>query len=195
MLESFANFFADNIWLAVILIAIIPALEGRVAIPFALSGALLGTNTLPWHWTLLCAFIGSIIPALPVIFLTRKIKNRFFTGFVQEKYNSKITKLTLQSSNIKKLVWLAAFVAIPLPMTGVWSGSLIAGLTKLSPWKSFIAISIGSLVACSIIILICLFFEGSELIVLLASIAILAIFVLFEVVKAVIKKIKKERSG
>ena len=88
MLERFANFFAENIWLAVILIAIIPALEGRVAIPFALSGALLGANTLPWHLALICAIIGSIIPALQVIFLNRKIINSFFTCFVQDIYNS-----------------------------------------------------------------------------------------------------------
>ncbi len=192
MLEAFASFFADNIWLAVIIIAMIPALEGRIAIPFALSSTLLGLNTLPWYWALICAFIGSIIPALPVIFLTRKIKNRFFTGFVQEKYNSKINKLSSQSSNLKKLIWLGAFVAIPLPMTGVWSGSLIAGLTKLSPWQSFIAIAIGSLIACSIILLICLFFQGSELIVLLASLIILALFAIYEVIRLIINKTKKK---
>ena len=113
MLESFASFFAENIWLAVMIIALIPALEGRIAIPFALSVSLLGNNVLPPYLALICAFVGSILPSIPVVFATRKIKNRFFTGFISDRYTNKISKLSTQSTTIKKLALLAGFVAIP----------------------------------------------------------------------------------
>ena len=191
MLESFAEFFAENIWLAVIIIALIPTLEGRIALPFALSVSLLGNNVLPPYLALICAFVGSILPALPVVFATRKIKNRFFTGFVQERYMVKVNKLSVQKSTLKKLALLCGFVAIPLPMTGVWSGSIVAGCTNLKIWQSLIAIAIGSLISCSIILGVCLLFAGSELVILYISLGLLALFAIYELISMLIKKRKK----
>ncbi len=191
MLESFAEFFADNIWLAVILISLIPTLEGRIALPFALSVSLLENNTLPPYLALICAFVGSVLPALPVVLATRKIKNRFFTGFVQERYMNKVNKLSTQKSTFKKLALLCGFVAIPLPMTGVWSGSVVAGCTNLKIWQSLIAIAIGSLISCSIILGVCLLFAGSELVILYISLGLLALFAIYEMIDMLIKKRKK----
>lgn len=191
MLESFAEFFADNIWLAVILISLIPTLEGRIALPFALSVSLLENNTLPPYLALICAFVGSVLPALPVVLATRKIKNRFFTGFVQERYSNKISKLSNNQSTFKKLALLCGFVAIPLPMTGVWSGSVVAGCTNLKTWQSFISIAIGSLISCSIILGVCLLFAGSELVILFISLGLLALFAIYEMIGMLIKKRKK----
>ena len=42
---------------------------------------------------------------------------------------------------------LMLFVAIPLPITGVWSSSLIAWALGLNRWKSFLAISAGVIIA------------------------------------------------
>lgn len=191
MLESFAEFFANHIWLAVIIIALIPTLEGRIALPFALSVSLLENNTLPPYLALICAFVGSVLPALPVVFATRKIKTRFFTGFVQERYMAKVNKLSVQKSTFKKLVLLCGFVAIPLPMTGVWSGSIVAGCTNLKIWQSLIAIAIGSLISCSIILGVCLLFAGSELVILYISLGLLALFAIYELISLLIKKRKK----
>ena len=45
-------------------------------------------------------------------------------------------------------VWgLLLFVAIPLPFTGVWTGSIIAWLFDLEWWKSFLVILIGVIIA------------------------------------------------
>ncbi len=194
MLESFAEFFADNIWLAVILISLIPTLEGRIALPFALSVSLLENNTLPPYLALICAFVGSVLPALPVVLATRKIKNRFFTGFVQERYMNKVNKLSTQKSTFKKLALLCGFVAIPLPMTGVWSGSVVAGCTNLKIWQSLVAIAIGSLISCSIILGVCLLFAGSELVILYISVGLLALFAIYELVVRLIKKKSKRDS-
>jgi len=42
---------------------------------------------------------------------------------------------------------LMLFVAVPLPVTGAWSGSLIAWALGLDRWKSFLAISAGIIIA------------------------------------------------
>lgn len=42
---------------------------------------------------------------------------------------------------------LMLFVAVPLPVTGAWSGSLIAWALGLNRWKSFLAISAGVVIA------------------------------------------------
>ena len=42
---------------------------------------------------------------------------------------------------------LMLFVAVPLPVTGAWSGSLIAWALGLDRWKSFLAIAAGVIIA------------------------------------------------
>lgn len=42
---------------------------------------------------------------------------------------------------------LALFVAVPLPITGAWTGSLITWLLALNRKKSFAAIALGVLIA------------------------------------------------
>lgn len=186
MLESFAAAFSHCPFLAVFLISLIPGLEARVAIPFALS-SLLAAPLSPWL-ALLCVYIGSILPIFPVVFFTRKIKNRFFTGFLQDLFSSKLDKISSTQSKLKKLVLLGGFVAIPLPLTGVWSGSLIAGLTNLKIWQCALAIALGQLAACGLILAATIFFAGSELLLIAFAFALLFIFIGWEVVKMIIKK-------
>jgi uncharacterized membrane protein len=42
---------------------------------------------------------------------------------------------------------VAAFVAIPLPATGAWTGSLVAAVFNMKFWKSMLSALIGILVA------------------------------------------------
>ena len=184
-MQQFASFFGDYFFIAVIILAMIPALEGRVALPFALS---LGAGVLSPVAAYFCCLFGSVLPALPVIFLTRKIKNRFFTGFVHERFSGKLERLNLASSTLKKMVLLTGFVAIPLPMTGVWSGSVIAGLTSLKLWQALVCQVLGSAIACGIILAVCLLFAGSELVVLYISLALLALFMLYELVSFLVRR-------
>ena len=81
---------------------------------------------------------------------------------------------------IKKLVYLALFGAITLPLTGVWSGSLIAGITDLPTYPAFLAIAIGSMVATALMLICSLLFGGSVIYLLFASlILIFIVFVVF----------------
>ena len=58
------------------------------------------------------------------------------------------------------IIGLLLFVAVPLPITGAWTGTFIAEILKLNRRKSFIVISIGVIIAA---ILIYLGFGGTML--------------------------------
>ncbi len=191
------EFFVDNfpVFLAVILVAMIPTLESKIAIPFGISFAVWGNDALSPALAFLFAYIGSMIPCVIVLLLARKIKNKT-SGFVQEKFLSRIQekyqkRLNLLSGKGKtfyKLSSLCLFVAVPLPLTGVYSGSLIAGVSNLKIWQSFIAIAIGEFISCFVIFLLCTIFENSVGYILIISLLLVAVFLIFDVIFMLIKK-------
>lgn len=105
----------------------IPFIELRGSIIF---GAAMG---IPWQHTFLVSFLGNILPVPFLILLARPIfawlkTTRLLAGFTQkmeDRLMKKADKVTVQKYSA---VGLFLFVAIPLPGTGAWSGSLIAAL-------------------------------------------------------------------
>ena len=47
------------------------------------------------------------------------------------------------------------FIAIPLPVTGAWTGSLVAATIKMPFWKAFFSALLGVMIAGAIVTLIC----------------------------------------
>lgn len=124
----------------VIFFSMTPIIELRGAIPLGIS---MGLS--PIHSTII-SIIGNI---LIVPFLLKGLqpimgyfeKTKLFSktiGWVKHRSMKK-------SSIIKKysLIGLFIFVAIPIPTTGVWTGSVIASLLKLDFRKALISISLG----------------------------------------------------
>ena len=198
MLEFFVDNFSPE--LAVLLVAAIPLFESKVAIPLGLSVQIWGAEALSVLSSFFLSLIGSMLPVVFVILIVRFIKNKT-SGFVydkfvvriQEKYKTNLDKMSAKNTTLKKCVLLATFVAIPLPLTGVYSGSLIAGFTNLKIWQSFLAIFIGEIVSCLIILFLSTIVENSAFYILLISILIIVMFVLFNLFLGVINKIKKEK--
>ena len=56
-----------------------------------------------------------------------------------------------------ELLGLFLFVAIPLPGTGAWTGTLVASILRLRTWKTFLVVSLGVLTSGVILMLLCLF--------------------------------------
>ena len=200
MLDFIVDNFSSCVFLAVIIVALFPTIESKIAIPLGLSSAIWGDATLSPFVTFICAFVGSMIPCFLVIYIVRKLKDKT-SGFVQDKFISKIQnkyknrleKIGAKSKTFYKLTMLAMFVAVPLPLTGVYSGSLIAGLTNLKMWQCFIAIMVGELISCLVMLLLCTIFENSTLYILIASLILIAVFIVFDLVFMFIKKhIKKK---
>ncbi len=133
-----------SIELTVMLTAALPIIELRGAIPVGIS---LGLS--PLHAAIL-SFIGSMIPVPFILFTIRPIFNYLKRTKTFKKLVYKITDKSLnKSGRIQKYgAWgLLVFVAIPLPGTGVWSGSLAAALLNMRFKWAFPAIFIGNMIA------------------------------------------------
>jgi uncharacterized membrane protein len=127
-----------------LIVAMLPIAELRGAIPLALSLKLSAIRAYGLGVT------GNLIPVLPVLFFLGPASNylrkfsifdRFFTWLFQRTQN--------RSKIIEKLqlIGLVCFVAIPLPMTGAWTGSVAAFLFQFRIRDSFWAISLGVFIA------------------------------------------------
>jgi uncharacterized membrane protein len=147
LLNQLLNFL--SIELTVMLTAALPIIELRGAIPVGMS---LGMS--PAHATVI-SFIGSMIPVPFILFTIRPIFNYLKKTKLFKKLVHKLTDKSLnKSGNIQKYgAWgLLIFVAIPLPGTGVWSGSLAAAALLDMRFKwTFPAILVGNIIAAVII--------------------------------------------
>jgi len=125
----------------------IPIGEIRAAIPIGL-----GVYKLNLYLVFIIAVIGNLIPAVLIIyileplskFLMRRFRpaNRFFTWLfnrTRRKYSKKFEKYSGFA--------LAIFVGIPLPMTGAWTGALIAFVFGIPPKKAILDILLGIIMA------------------------------------------------
>ena len=138
--------------LLVLVISMIPLIELRGAIPIAV-GMELG---LPEWLVLVVAIIGNMLP-VPIIYLfARKVLNwgstakwqpfKNFCNFCLKK-GEKAGKKLLSKAKSGVYFALFLFVAIPLPGTGAWTGTLAASIMNLEFKKTTIAVLAGVLVA------------------------------------------------
>ncbi len=140
-------------YLYVFLVSIVPWLELRGSIPL---GIIMGLDITK---VFLISLLGGIlvIPALFValdhIFpIARRIKiiDRLYIiseNRVQRKY---------EKYSDWEMLGLMLFVAVPLPGTGVYSGTFLAFLFGLERKRAFVAISLGALIAGILVTLISL---------------------------------------
>lgn len=198
MIDFFADTFSNCVVVAVLLMAMLPMVESKVAIPFALSASVLGDAVLSPTMAYFVAFLGCMMPCIFVILFARWLKSKT-SGFVHEKvmtrYAARLAKLTSKESIFKKCITLATFVAVPLPLTGAWTGSLIAGLSSLKIWQSFLSVMVGELVSCAVVLLLCLVLENSAFYIFLLSLAIIALFVVVNLLLWLVEKIKNRRKN
>lgn len=135
-------------YIAIFFISMVPLIELRGAIPFSQ-----GWNLNPIASYIICT-IGNMIP-VPIIFLFAR---RFLEWGKDKKLIGKICTffLTKGSSAGKKLqakagrglfVALMLFVAIPLPGTGAWTGTLGASLIDMKFKDTTLAVMCGVLIA------------------------------------------------
>ncbi len=135
-------------YLIVFLISMVPLIELRGAIPYAVAFQL---PLLPSYIT---AILGNMLPVPFIFFFARKVlewgkdkklTKKFFT-FCLEKGNKGGKKLQEKAGRNVYLA-LFLFVGIPLPGTGAWTGTLAASLLNLDFKKSVIAIMGGVVLA------------------------------------------------
>lgn len=153
--ELIKNFFLNIVGeeLCVFFCSMLPVIELRGAIPMAYAFGM------PWWQAYLVSVLGNMIPVPFILLLIRGVvglmkrsKCRFFNK-IADLLLSKVEK---NREKIKKYsFWgICLFVAIPLPATGAWTGSLVAAMIDVKPWKAFLSALIGVLIAGAIVTLI-----------------------------------------
>ena len=135
-------------YLIVFLISMVPLVELRGAVPYAIT---MGLPVLPSY---IIAIIGNMLPMPFIFFFARKVlewgKDKpiiggFFT-FCLEKGHKGGEKLKEKAGNSLYLA-LFLFVGIPIPGTGAWTGTLAASILDMDFKKSVKAVISGVILA------------------------------------------------
>jgi uncharacterized membrane protein len=143
-------------YLKLLLTAMTPIGELRAAIPIGLTAFNLGVIE-----TYIISVIGNMIPILFIIFLLEPTSNflskhfKFFKWFFNWLFEH-TRKRHSHKFEVLEEITLVMFVAIPLPVTGAWSGALASFVFGIPPKKSLPLIFLGVLIAGIIVTLITL---------------------------------------
>ena len=131
--------------LVVLIIAALPIFELRGALPMAIN-----LFHFPWYYALPLAIIGNLLP-VPVILLFLDAISRWLSkiGFFDRFLRWLFERTRKRGRVVERYerIGLALFVAIPLPVTGAWTGSLVAVLFGLKFRYAFLSIFIGVCIA------------------------------------------------
>lgn len=144
--------------LKVFLLSAVPIAEQRGAIPLGIIGYDLNPSVV-----FVVSFLGSMLP-VPFILL---LFNKIFSWMQRYKFFEKINnfiekKINKNSAHLEKYkeIGLITFIAIPLPTTGVWTGSAVAAFLKLDIKKSFFCAAVGGLISATLITIFSMFFPA-----------------------------------
>lgn len=155
-IESVNNLIG-NPALTAMLVSVIPLIELKGAILWARVSGL-------GFWAALGAsYIGSTIVFIPIFFLLRPILNllkkiKWFNSFankVEAYFQKKADEVKNRKGKLGeagiKMMGVFIFIAIPLPMTGVWTGTAIAVFLGLKFRQVILPVLGGNLIAGAII--------------------------------------------
>lgn len=192
--------FGKNVYLCTMIISMCPLVELKGAIPIGMSSELWGDNALVGIQAFLISLVGSsiIIFLLPVFFekvinLCKKTKTFKKVALAVEKRTLEKSQKLQQRGNGVGVRWLSIFlfVAVPIPLTGVWTGSCVAVALKLNYWQTVSAVFFGNWLAGFLVFFVCRVFPSFIMWLIYFIIAILLIgFILF-----VVKMVKKKKGA
>ena len=134
-------------------LAMVPVSELRGAIPLGIGYGI------PWYECYILCCIANLIPVPFILLLIKKVikwmgesKVEFFkkvSAWIQNKADK-----NTDAVNKYGIFGLMMFVAIPLPMTGAWTGALVAAVTDMKFSRAILSCICGVLIAGAIVTLI-----------------------------------------
>ncbi len=141
--------------LIVFFMSMVPLVEQRGAIPLGVFGYDLDLLTV-----FFVSLIGSFVPAPFIYLFFNKILDWMkgisffdkFTKFLDNKVRKNSKKLEKYEE-----IGLITFVGVPLPTTGLWTGSAVAAFLGLDFKKSMYCVFIGGVISAAIITAACYF--------------------------------------
>ena len=169
LLEAAAEKFiwTENLTKVIIaaLLSMVPTFEGRYAITVMLGMGM------PAGLAYVMAVVFSTLPMPIILLLLRPVLDWFYTLPIKpvqkfaawlERHAAKKRDSMFEknqkgirgrlSADAAELLALYIFVALPLPGTGVWTGSAIATLFEMPRLKAALVITLGNITACAIML-------------------------------------------
>ena len=141
LLNSIVDFLYNKVTpeFIIFIISMIPVLELRGGM---IAASLLGVN---WKIAMIICILGNIIPVPFILLFVKKVfevlKRTRFSKFIY-KFEEKADNKSKDILKYKKL-GLFLFVAIPIPGTGAWTGSMIAALLGFKMKNAIVSILLG----------------------------------------------------
>lgn len=138
----------------IVIISALPVVELRLALPIAIN-----VFHMAWYKAYCLAVIGNMLP-VPILLLfldsLAKVVSRAEIG--RRVVNWVFERTRRQGKTIERYerIGLTLFVAIPLPVTGAWTGSIAAFLLGLKFRYAFLSILVGVIIAGAIVTSLCL---------------------------------------
>lgn len=196
MVDGIIEFFRSltgNDYLTLYIISIIPIIELRGAVLFM---PMMFDTVEEMFVGMCCCIAGSTTVILPLLLITRPLirrlkRTKMFSKIAknmesnlalraesaystdEDKKQSKLGKSI--SVDTKKSLGLFTFVAIPLPMTGAWTGSCIGSFLDFPIWKAALSVFGGNIVAGLILTAIVIFLPEQYAEIFLYGFVVLAI--------------------
>ena len=205
MTDAIINFFENTIRnnvLTLIVIAIIPIIELRGSIPVGVAMGMPLWESFLWAWigsSLVCPILLLILR--PVLNWMKKTKwFRSLALAVESTFRSRADKVVRESERNdpgkmkKKMLGVYAFVAVPLPLTGVWTGTAVAAFLDMPFWKALVSVLLGNLTAGAIVTTLTYFFKDYVDIILTVFLIIVLAVLVFYVCMVAIKIYRNKKA-
>ena len=139
----------DSEYIQIFIISMAPITELRFSIPYGIL-----IKNLNIYNVVFVSVLGNIIIGILIICIIAPIMEALRKINYLNKIINFIFKRTLNKSKIIERIkfWgLVIFIGIPLPFTGVWTGSLASYLLRIPKKISITAIILGVLISSSIV--------------------------------------------
>lgn len=199
----------DNDYLTTFLIAMLPIVELRGAIPAAIT---MGIHPM---LAFALAWVGSAIISPILLLILRPILNwmkkfKIFASLakaIEDGFKGKAMKVIgkeddsalsgeeLKKLERKKMLGVYLFVAFPIPLTGVWTGSAIATFIDIPFWKSMLMVWLGNLTAGAIVTMLAFFLSAYMNIILDVFFVIVILVLLLFIIRTVVKMVKNKKQA
>ena len=135
--------------LIIVIISVLPIAELRAAVPIGIN-----RFHLPWYQVFCLALVGNILPVPFLLLFFESIARAISRTDTGKRLVDALFQRTKQQTAIVekyKSIGLMAFVAIPLPGTGAWTGSIAAFLSGLSFGRALLSITAGVIISGAIV--------------------------------------------
>ncbi|NQT00213.1 MAG: small multi-drug export protein [Candidatus Omnitrophica bacterium] len=144
--------------LITVIVAALPVSELRGALPLALL-----TFEMPILKAFLLSVLGNLIPVIPILLFLEPVSEKLRHFNLWRRFFDRLFERTKRKAHLVEkyeALGLVLFVAIPLPITGAWTGCIAASLFKVRFRYAFLAVALGVVFAGLIVTVLSLVGEG-----------------------------------